>query len=140
MFTPTEEKKIVKAIQKAEANTSGELRVHITQQEVEDSFLHAQEIFIQLNMHETQLRNAVLIHISLKSRNFTLLGDVGIHQKVGSEFWEKTKEKMMTCFNQRAIVEGICIGIDEIGKVLHQHFPVNGSINTNELSDEITYD
>ena len=81
-LSKTEEKEIVEAIRKAEKNTSGEIRVHIENHTDEDHYEHAQKIFGQLHMHETKLRNGVLIYIAVSDHKFVILGDEGINKRV----------------------------------------------------------
>ena len=49
-----DEKKIIEAIQKAEKNTSGEIRIHIEFESSLNHFDKALEVFEQLEMHKTK--------------------------------------------------------------------------------------
>ena len=42
----------------------------------------ATEIFTQLQMHQTQLRNSVIIFVATKARKFAIYGDEGINKVV----------------------------------------------------------
>jgi len=77
-----DEEAIVAAIQEAEKNTSGEIRVHIEAHSDEDHYEHAKKVFGELNMHETELRNGVLFYVAVNDHKFVILGDQGINDKV----------------------------------------------------------
>lgn len=138
-FSKDDELRIVAAIRDAEIMTSGEIRVHISQKSDTDALEVTKNIFKELRMHNTQNRNAVLIHISLNSKTFAIYGDEGIHHKVGQDFWLSTRDLMQSHFAAGNLVEGICKGVENVGKKLKVHFPWDES-DVNELSDEITYD
>jgi len=131
---------IVNAIKEAEINTSAEIRVHYTTKKSKTLLLdEAQQTFEALKMHETKLRNGILIFLRLKTKEVAILGDIGIHKHVGNEFWEAVKEEIIATIKSSNITQGIIKGIELSGKQLSIHFPPNG-LNPNELSDEITHD
>jgi len=131
---------IVDAIKEAEINTSAEIRVHYTTKKSKIALIEeAQNTFSKLKMHETELRNGILIYLRLKSKEVAILGDIGIHQHVGNEFWEAVKEEIISTIQSSNITQGIIKGIELSGKQLSIHFPPN-VLNPNELSDEITHD
>ena len=131
---------IVDAIKEAEINTSAEIRVHYTTKKSKSLLLNdAQQTFEALKMHETELRNGILIFLRLKTKEVAILGDIGIHKHVGNEFWEAVKEEIIATIKSSNITQGIIRGIELSGKQLSIHFPPN-ELNPNELSDEITHD
>ena len=95
-----DEKAIIQAIEQAENNTSGEIRVHIEALTDEDHFEHALKVFEKLEMHKTELRNGVLIYIAVNDHQFVILGDEGINKVVANDFWEKTKDVMQDHFKK----------------------------------------
>ena len=64
-LTKEDEQEIVEAIRMAEKNTSGEIRVHIEKATSIDAFDRAMEVFHELKMDETQLKNGVLIYLAV---------------------------------------------------------------------------
>ena len=60
-----DEEAIVASIKEAEKNTSGEIRVHIEAHTDDDHYEHALQVFGQLKMHETELRNGVLFYLAV---------------------------------------------------------------------------
>ena len=137
-FTQKGQDHIVEAIREAEQNTSGEIRVHIESKCKEDVLDHAAYFFEKLEMHETQLRNGVLIYLAIDDRKFAILGDVGINQVTPDNFWDEIKENMLNHFRENKFTEGLITGIRMIGDALKANFPYQ-SDDVNELSDEISF-
>ena len=139
LLTEKNKEKIVSAIQQAEKNTSGEVRVHIESKvKKKKSVLdRAVEVFHQLGIQETKLRNGVLVYVALDDRQFAIIGDQGIHEKVGDNFWDREKDEMTTYFKQDDIIGGIVYFIGQIGAKLQEFFPYQKD-DVNELSDEIS--
>ena len=80
-FSQEEKNKILEAIQQAEKNTSGEIRVHLDATCNSNPLVKAEKIFNKLKMDETQLRNGILFYLAVKSKDFTVYGDKGIHER-----------------------------------------------------------
>lgn len=139
-FTEEENKLLVEAIQKAEHQTSGEVRVFVESKcRYVDAIDRAREIFVSLKMNETELRNATLIYIAVKHKQVAVYGDEGIHQKVGETYWRKVVEEMLLHFKNQKLVDGICQGIHDLGEALKLYFPYNSDTDKNELPDEIVF-
>jgi uncharacterized membrane protein len=132
-------KKIVEAIQEAEKNTSGEIRVHIQNRAGKDIIAAAEKKFVELGMTQTELRNGVLIFVAIKDRKFAIIGDAGINAKVPENFWNETAEEMLRLFRQNKITEAVVKGIHSAGLKLKDFFPADNS-DINELTDEVSVD
>lgn len=137
-LSPKQEQKIIEAIQAAEKNTSGEIRVHIEFESSTDHFKSALEVFQQLGMDQTKERNAVLFHVAPYDRNFTIIGDVGIDKITPDDFWEEIKNEVISYFKEDRHTKGLCVGIEMTGEALKKYFPYQEN-DQNELSDEISY-
>lgn len=138
IFSEEEQQQIREAIQEAELNTSGEVKVHIERKCKENTMDRAAFVFEQLEMHKTKLRNGVLIYLAIEEREFAVLGDVGINQKVPEGFWNSTSLLMLEHFKKGDFVGGLIAGTKEAGLQLKAHFPYQkGDIN--ELSDDISF-
>lgn len=134
-----DEKILVEAIASAEKNTSGEIRVHIEKACKGDVLERAKEVFEKLGMTSTQARNGVLIYIAEESHKFAIIGDTGIHEKVGHDFWDHSKDLMLFHFKKDNFVEGIKEAVLSCGEALKKYFPYNSN-DSNELSNDISYD
>ena len=137
-FSAEEKQSIAQAIENAELNTSGEVRVHIEEKCKEDVLDHAAFIFEKLKMFETESKNGILFYLSLDDHKFAVIGDVGIHQKVGDDFWESVKNEMIPLFKDNKLAEGLTVGIEKAGMELKKYFPYQ-SDDKNELDDEISF-
>jgi uncharacterized membrane protein len=139
-FSAPEKEYILEAIRNAEQRTSGEVRVFI---ESKCRFVNpidrAVEIFYSLQMEKTALRNGVLVYVATKDRQLAIWGDEGIHQKVGSEFWNAEVKKMLTQFSARHYSDGIAQIVSDIGEALTTHFPYDSRTDKNELPDNIVF-
>lgn len=132
-----EEQQIIKAIREAESSTSGEIRIHIEGSTEMDPFDRAMEIFHQLKMDNTRLQNAVLIYVAVTDKTFVIYGDKGINDVVPPNFWESTKEVMLSYFKKGDFKQGLIEGVLQAGLQLSDHFPWD-DLDTNELHDHIS--
>ena len=134
-----DEEKIVASIGAAEMKTSGEIRVYISRKNREDALAAAQNRFEKLGMTKTKLRNAVLIFLAPRSQKFAVIGDTGIHQICGNEFWKGISEKMTGLLREGQFTEAILAGINEAADALAKHFPRLPD-DTDELPNQIIRD
>ncbi len=139
-FSEEEKQQLVDAIQKAEQQTSGEVRLFVESKcKYVDALDRAKEIFFSLKMHETEQRNGTLIYVAVDDKQAAVFGDEGIHQKVGQKYWEDEVAKMLLHFKNKELVDGICLGIHDLGQALKFYFPYNSDTDKNELPDEIVF-
>ena len=136
-LTLGQEQQIVAAIRRAEQTTSGEIRVHLEKHTDLEVLQRAAEVFHWLKMDNTTQRNGVLIYVAVEDHRFAIYGDKGINEVVPNNFWESTKDVILTQFKEGNFTQGLIDGVLLAGKQLQQHFPWDhGDIN--ELSDEIS--
>ncbi|HEX6847346.1 MAG TPA: TPM domain-containing protein [Chitinophagaceae bacterium] len=139
-FTEEEKLQIIEAVRHAEKRTSGEVRVFVESRcSYMDAIDRAKEIFVQLKMNETADKNAVLVYVAMKDHQLAILGDEGIHNKLGNDFWNKEAGKMISKFNKEDYAAGISEVVKDIGVALTQHFPYNNDTDKNELPDDIVF-
>jgi uncharacterized membrane protein len=131
--------RIVAAIADAEKQSSGEIRVHVTQRKPDNLEERARRRFELLGMTRTAERNGVLFYVAPNLRRFQILGDSGIHEKCGDAFWKETAAGMEEHFRRGEFTEGLIHGIAKAGAILAEHFPRTDA-DTNELPDEVTED
>ena len=138
-FLGKENERLVKAaIEGAEHQTSGEIRVHIESNCKTAVLDRAAWLFKKLKMHGTKERNGVLIYLSINDRKFAIIGDSGINKVVPEGFWDEIKEIMIGHFSKGEFAEGVISGIEKTGLQLKKYFPWQTD-DVNELSDEISY-
>lgn len=136
-FSEEEEATLVKAIRWAEDKTSGEIRIHIEEKCTGDPFNRGLEIFAQLGMHQTDLKNGVLFYIATETHRFSIIADENINNKVPSGFWDNIRDEMVTHFKAGNLVGGLELGVLKAGEALKEFFP-RQDVDANELSDEIS--
>lgn len=133
-----DEQAIIAAIRHSETQTSGEIRVHLEHHsKTEDVLVRAQELFHLLKMDNTKEENGVLIYVAVDDHKLAICGDAGINQAVPPDFWETTKNTMITQFSNGKFREGLIDGVLCAGEKLAEFFPWKHG-DTNELPDEIT--
>ncbi len=137
-FSEAEKKQIVEAIEEAELNTSGEIRLHVEASCKADVLDRAVYIFEKLDMHKTELRNGVLFYLAVTDHKFAILGDAGINAKVPENFWDEIKETVIAGFKEGKYADGLSTGIQMAGEKLKAEFPY-ASDDKNELSNEISF-
>lgn len=138
LLSANDDARLIKAIQSAEAKTSGEIRVHIEKTCKGDAIEECKKHFARLNMHQTKDRNGILFFLAIESKSFAVWGDEGIHQKVSDEFWKSISDCAISYFKQKDYVTGIEKAVELCGEKLKLHFPIEAD-DKNELSNTISY-
>lgn len=137
-FSKEEQEQIVAAIKAAELKTSGEIRVHIENHCKGEPLDRAASLFAKMGMHKTELRNGVLVYLAVKDKQFCIIGDAGINEKVAANFWVDITAATLADFKEGAFAKGLCTAISQSGEKLVASFPVADD-DVNELSDEISF-
>ena len=139
-FSPQERARIIDAIRVAEMQTSGEIRLFVESRcRYIDPVDRATEIIWGLKMDHTVERNGVLIYVAIRDHQLAIIGDEGIHQRVGSKFWDDEVVRMLKHFQLKEYVEGIIAIVEDIGMALKTNFPYVSSTDKNELPDDIVF-
>lgn len=137
-FSKDQQASIVRAIEAAELNTSGEIRVHVEPHCKGDACERAVYVFNKLGMYRTEQRNGVLVYLAYESHKFAIIGDKGINDSVPSDFWESVKSVMAGHFAKGDFVGGIVSGVTAAGDKLKHFFPYSQD-DVNEQPDEISF-
>jgi len=139
-FSHQEQERIVNAIRLAEQQTSGEIRVYTESRcRFVDPLDRAAEVFWGLKMDMTKDRNGVLVYIAMKDRQFAILADQGIHEKVGQAFWNEEVSVMKKHFTNALPADAIEAVIADVGQALKTHFPYDRATDKNELPDDLVF-
>lgn len=138
LISSSDEARLIKAIQFAELQTSGEIRVHIEKKSKGDPLEECKKKFAELKMDQTIDRNGILFYLAINSKSFAVWGDEGIHQKVSNDFWDSIKDCAIGHFKQNDLMTGIEKSVTLCGEKLKEYFPLQAD-DTNELSNEISY-
>ena len=87
-------------------------------------------------MRETQDRNGVLIYLAFKPHHLAVIGDQGIDEKVGKDFWQAVYEAMKKQLQLGNYTQAICDGIAQVEEQLARYFPYQAN-DVNELPNEV---
>ncbi len=129
---------LAEAIQSAEDHSTGEIRVHIDSNTEDQHAKTAFEVFKELLMDKTTDRNAVLFHVNFEKKYLTIIGDLGIHEKVHQSYWDHLHDYITAEFAKGNYYKALKSAILETGLELKKYFPVEGE-NPNQLPNEITF-
>lgn len=128
-------------IKEMESRTSGEIRVSMYSEEIKGKEMPgirtlAEKEFVRLNMHKTRDKTGILIYLNLQLRQFYILADTGINEKVEQSRWDAIRDGIQKDFANGKYTRGILTGIEEVGGILSEHFPIKAD-DTNEISNEV---
>lgn len=135
---PVDTTQIEQAISHLEQRTSAELRVVVERKNKSglNAVKRAEQLFDELNMHETAERNGVLIYLSFVPHHLAIIGDKGIHEKVGQIFWQSVYDAIKIECQHNEYTKGICEGIKQVETQLTIHFP-RQTDDIDELPNEV---
>ncbi len=96
----------------------------------------AEEEFFRLGIDKTRDKTGILIFLMLTDRQFQIMADKGIHEKVAESTWDEIKNEIQNYFQEGKFAEGLIWGVEEVGKILAAHFPIKPD-DTNEISNRV---
>lgn len=132
--------RIKEAIQKAERRTSGEICVSVSRLFWGSVEKAADKTFGRLGIARTNQRNGVLFFVVPSRRQFVVLGDEGIHAKVGQDFWRQVADRVSERFREGDFTGGLVKGIEEVGEQLATHFPYHADSDVDELTNDVNFE
>jgi putative membrane protein len=92
--------------------------------------------FFSEALHDTRDANGILLYISVFEHRVWVLGDRGIDDKIDPQTWQEIVDLVSSGIKQGSPCQAICDGIDRIGSVLEEHFPIKAD-DRNELHNLI---
>ena len=144
ILSEVELEKISEEINIQEQRTSGELKVSI--KKGRNFFERKKNIrelaireFHRLGMTNTRDRSGILFFLLLNDREFYILPDKGISEKIPQSFWDELAKEAENSFREKNFFEGILKVIRKCGDVLAEHFPRKPD-DVNELSNKVEID
>jgi putative membrane protein len=101
----------------------------------------AEQAFLQHGLHRTAQGTGVLVFASLREHQAVVLGDAGIHARMGDEGWRRAVEALLAGIRAGAPADGFVAAIAVVGDRLAEHFPRRpDDAATNELPDGLRQD
>jgi uncharacterized membrane protein len=140
-LTDDELLRISTKIKDVEKTTAGEIAVSIREYK---TFFEgkkplrqlAEKEYMRLGINKTKEGTGVLIFLLLSEKQFYILADDHINKLTGENVWVEIKNIMQEKFVRGEFCKGILLGIDDIGKILSQHFPIRPD-DKNEISNRV---
>jgi putative membrane protein len=93
-------------------------------------------MFAEKGIHRTKGRTGILLLVSELERRAVLLGDSGIHDKVGDEGWPRLVEQLLSRIREGRVADGIVEVLQKLEERLAENVPVE-SDDVDELSNEV---
>lgn len=134
-----DQEKLKTAIASAEHRTSGEICVSVAPLFWGNVEKAADKAFVRMGMTRTRERNGVLFFVVPGRRKFVVLGDRGIHERVGQQFWDSVAAAVSEKFRDGDFTGGLVRGIEKVGEQLATHFPFDPTTDKNELPDDVDF-
>jgi uncharacterized membrane protein len=141
-FDTTALESIDAAIGAAEARTSGEVRFVVeTALELPDLQAgitpreRALQVFSDLHLWNTELRNGVLIYVLMSDRDVEIVADRGAARVITQEDWEGVCRSVEAQFRAGRFAAGAVGAVEGVGRLLERHFPAQGR-NADELPNQ----
>ncbi len=133
--------RISNKISEDELITSGEIRVSIREDKTfaernSDLRSLAEKEFYRLNMHQTRDKTGILLFFLLGEREFYILADEGINEKVSGDVWANISKEIQDNFKNGYFSMGIIKGIESVSKLLSEYFPIKPD-DKNELTNRV---
>ena len=128
---------VTQAVSHAERRTAAEIRVHLDEHCAGDTMARAIEVFERLHMHETVEHAGVLLYLAVVDHKVAVVGDTGIHQRVGQGYWDGLVARVVGHLREGHPREGLVGAVAELGAALSTHFPRRRD-DRNELSDSVS--
>ena len=92
--------------------------------------------FFSEALHDTRDANGILLYISVFEHRVWVLGDRGINDKIDPQTWQEIVDLVSRGIKQGSRCQAICDGIERIGAILEEHFPIKAD-DKNELHNLI---
>ncbi len=96
-------------------------------------------LFSERGLHRTQQRTGMLILVSELERRVVILGDSGIHERVGDSGWQEHVAHIVQSIRSGKAVRGLTEVIERLGQVHAELLPVLEG-DTNELPNQVVRD
>lgn len=94
------------------------------------------QLFAARGVHQTRDRTGMLLLLSELERRVVLLGDRGIHERVGNDGWQKNVEHIVRGIHEHRAADAILEVLRELEAALALGVPLRAG-DTNELPDEL---
>ena len=80
--------------------------------------------FFSKALHNTKDANGILLYVSVFERRVWVLGDHGIDEKIDPQTWQEIVDLVSQGIKQGSPCRALCDGIERIGTILKDYFPI----------------
>jgi uncharacterized membrane protein len=129
-FSDAVDARIEAAIRAVESRTSGEIRFVIeTALDIPELWAaltpreRALQVFSQMRVWDTELRNGVLIYVLAADRDVEIVADRGAAVRISPNEWETACRIVESHYQQGRFEDGSVAGVEEVGRLLEREFP-----------------
>ena len=134
-------KSISSKISEIEKTTAGELVITIKEkrswlEKTKSVRTLAEKEFISAKIGKTKGATGILIFMLFNAKEFCILADKKINALVEQSVWDEISNNMSLHFKQENFCKGILDAVEQAGKILSTHFPIQPG-DVNELSNEV---
>lgn len=84
------------------------------------------QLFAERGVHRTRDRTGILLFISELEHRVVLLGDTGIHERLGTSGWERHTRHLVQRIREGKALDGVLEVLGELEQVLASELPVRG--------------
>jgi glycosyltransferase involved in cell wall biosynthesis len=102
-----------------------------------NTLLYAGRVSPEKNLRFLSLLLRYLVDARGVETELAIVGDEGIHRRVGDDYWARVRDLMLDGLRAGAARDAIVAGVAEVGRVLGEHFPRRPD-DTNELTDRVS--
>ncbi|MCK7525917.1 MAG: hypothetical protein MZV64_54075 [Ignavibacteriales bacterium] len=89
-----------------------------------------------LRLVKQKAATGILIFMLFNAKEFCILADKKINELVEQSVWDEISNSMSLDFKQENFCKGILNAVEQAGKILSTHFPIQPG-DVNELSNEV---
>jgi putative membrane protein len=105
--------------------TEGLKRLFISDREIDEEVEEAAVTgFFREGLYRTRDETGILIFISVFERRVWILADRGINEKVKEGQWNEIVRMIIEGIKNKDQVNAICKAVEEVGRILKEHFPI----------------
>jgi uncharacterized membrane protein len=135
-LTKDQQIEVKEKIAAIEQETHSKIVIHVLSSHAGDLRSRAVKEFSKHELFHKEIKTGILLLISLKSRQFQILGDEHIHQKLGEKGWSDLSDKLSGNFREGKFFEGIRFLLDDLEEHLKTHFSKTKGTPQLEVRDE----
>jgi uncharacterized membrane protein len=140
LLSRAEQDEVAQAIGRAEAGTSGEIKVHVETRckGGADAVARARALLHRLKLDRMPARNGVIVYVAVHDRRFAVVGDTALASPAWQARFEQAAQTLAGAFGRAAYREGLLAIVEELGRALAAEFPAPAGSGPHPVSNRIS--